>query len=55
VCDRGAVLAHERVVEYLPASDVFANPPDPYSKVLVARSTGAQLEFCGGVPITMIR
>nr|MBA3506439.1 ABC transporter ATP-binding protein [Betaproteobacteria bacterium] len=51
VCDRVAVMAHGRVVEYGPVTDVFTNPQDPYTKALVAAAPGRSWNFAAGVPI----
>ncbi len=44
-------MAHERVVEYVPVTDVFANPQNPSIKTLVAAAPGRNWNFAAGVPI----
>ncbi len=51
VCDRVAVMAHGRVVEYGPVTDVFTNPQNAYTKALVAAAPGRNWNFAGGVPM----
>jgi peptide/nickel transport system ATP-binding protein len=45
VCDRVAVMTKGRVVEYGPATEVFAHPRDEYTKALLAAAPGRNFAF----------
>ena len=54
VCDRVAVMAHGRVVEYGRVTDVFSHPQNAYTKALIAAAPGRNWDFARGVPMARI-
>jgi peptide/nickel transport system ATP-binding protein len=49
VCDRIAVMAQGRIVEYGTAVEVFSHPRHEYTKALLAAAPGRGWDFSGGV------
>jgi peptide/nickel transport system ATP-binding protein len=51
VCDRVAVMTRGRIVEYGPATQVFAHPRDEYTKSLLAAAPGRDFAFGNATPL----